>query len=631
MENELDLRTDQDNHSEEALEAQEDTGNSSRNTRDSSLNSEEDLKDKHDQESPDDQDQDDSEVDYSSLSKEELVKVVKALTTESNFGRIDAVLKEVRPLIEDVLEKEKAAALEKFKAEGGEEDDFEFHGDRLYQEYESTVKSLREKRNRYYQDLEQQKNENLFKKNQVLDKLRSLADAEDTTESSFNQFKELQREWKSIGPVPNVHSRTLWANYSALVDLYYDQRSIYFELKELDRKKNLEYKVELCEKAEKLLEVESIKVAVKELNELHHEFRHTGPVPREEKDNVWARFKAASDAVYAKRDEYMASLQEVLKKNLVEKKALVEQVKTFADFSTDRIKEWNQKTKEIIDLQKKWEAVGAVPRSQTREVNKSFWSSFKAFFSNKNGFFKKLDGEREKNLEAKKQLIAKANEIKESTDWEKTSNEMKKLQQEWKETGPIPDKVREKIFAEFKAACDYFFDKRREQFGKQDAEQEENLAKKKQVCDELEKLAAEKAGTADQLYDLIDQFNDIGFVPRKAMKSIKSRFDKAVGNLVAAIPGATDEERARIEMEVQLRGLKGDPHGDRKIHHKEQSIQKQIHKAENDIAVLQNNIEFFGRSKNAEKMKSEFTEKLEAATGELKALKKQLKMLKTVS
>lgn len=621
----MDLRTDQNNNSEDTTKEPIAAENLSRKGRDSSLIFEEELQEDDQVEEQDEE----GHVDYSRLSKEELANVIVGLSNENNFNRIDAIVNEVRPLFNEIRKKEKAIALEKFIAEGGAKDDFDYKGDKIDHDFDAATKQLRSKKHKYYKDLEQQQHENLNRKNAVLEKFRSLADGEDNA-NNFEVFKEIQREWKSIGPVPKAHTRTLWANYSALLDLYYDQRSIYFELKELDRKKNLEYKIELCERAEKLLEVKSIKVAVKELNELHSEFKHTGPVVREEKENIWTRFKAASDAVYTKRDEHMVVLHAGLKQNYEEKKKLIETLNEFVQFDSDRIKEWNQKTKDILVLQKQWEAIGAVPRSHTKEINRLFWSGFKGFFNTKNSFFKKLDGEREKNLELKQELVKKADSLKESTDWENTTNELKRLQVAWKEIGPVPEKQREKIFQEFKAACDAFFEKRREQFGKEDQEQADNLALKKEICDSLEKQASDKSGSQEALFDFMGKFNEVGFVPRKAIKSIKSRFDKAVEAYIGSIPDLADSDRERLKMEVQLTGLRNEPNGERKIYHKEHAIKTQINKAESDIAILQNNLEFFGRSKNAEKLKGEFTEKLEAAAGHLKDLKKQLKLLKTV-
>jgi hypothetical protein len=422
----------------------------------------------------------------------------------------------------------------------------------------------------------------------------------------------------------------LWANYHALTDRFYDNQSIYFELKELDRRKNLEAKLELCVRAEALINVELIKDAIRELNELHHEFKHLGPVPKEDKESVWQRFKAASDAVYAKRDSYMSTLNQELHANLDAKIVLSEEVQAFVEFQSDRIKEWNQKTKEILDVQKRWETIGGLPRAKAKDVNKKFWSAFKAFFNNKNIFFKKLDEEREQNLQLKADLVKKAVELKESSDWEKTSNELKSLQQQWKDIGPVPEKQRERIFKEFKEACYHFFEQRRSQHGKIDGEQQENMKQKEEICAQLEAHAEGGTATEDMLQELQQQFSEIGFVPRKDISAIRNRYHNAVEKYIAAIPGITDDQKNRIALENQLNDLRNDPMADRKIQQKEQMIRKKISKIENDLAVWRNNLEFFGRSKNADKFKDEFNDKISDAAGHLKQLKEQLKILRTV-
>jgi hypothetical protein len=329
------------------------------------------------------------------------------------------------------------------------------------------------------------------------------------------------------------------------------------------------------------------------------------------------------------RDAYLAGLQHELQKNLDEKLRLSEELKLFASFQTDRIKEWNQKTQEILEIQKKWEARGAVPRTQAKDINKKFWSAFKAFFANKNIFFKKLDEERDKNLEAKNDLIKRALALQDSSDWNKTANDLKELQRLWKETGPVPEKYREKLFQEFKQACDHFFDQRRGQFEKSDREQDGNLAAKEALCTELEQMAELKSGSLEKLAQIRNQFNALGFVPKKAITSIKVRFNHAVEKYLGSLDVSADE-RERALLEVQLGSLKDDPDAERKLYNKEQAIRKKISKAENDLAVLQNNLEFFGRSKNAEKLKEEFNAKIAIAAEEVKALKSQLKLLRSV-
>lgn len=573
--------------------------------------------------------EDHHEVDYSGFTKSELVSAVKELAKEDNFKKVDLALKDIKPLFDEMRAAERKEALDKFKADGGIEEDFEFRLDELDHAFDATTKLIRDRRNEYFRNLENRKNENLRKKNEILESLRTLIDGEDSAHS-FQTFKELQQSWKQVGPVPPAHIKTLWANYNALIDRFYDHRNIYFELKELDRKKNLEAKHELCVRAEQLTAKEKIKDAVKELNELHNEFKHIGPVPKDDQEAVWQRFKAASDAVYAKRDEFVAGLQTELKANFEAKSSIAEEAQTFQQFTTDRIKDWNQKTQEILALQKRWDAVGGTPRAKSKELNKKFWSAFKQFFHNKNQFFKKLDEERDKNLKAKQNLVARALELKASDDWNKTSQELKQLQLQWKDIGPVPEKQRDKIFKEFKEACDFFFNQRRGSQVKAGQEQEVNLKQKETIIDEL--ISATVAGntSVEQLDGLQAKFNQIGFVPKNAIASVKQRFTDAVAKYVNSISGLSAADREQTLLQSQLSGLKNDPQADRKLYNKGQTLRKQIQKAENDLSTLRNNLEFFGRSKNAEKLKEEFNGKIEEANQNLIQLKKQLKMLKSV-
>jgi len=575
-------------------------------------------------------DEEHKQIDYSHYTKKELADLIKELAKESNFKKVDNIIREIKPLFDDFREKEKSEALQRFITSGGAEEDFDYKNDELDNIFDANLKLIRDRKAQFFKSQEDNKLDNLQKKQELIEKLRVLVDAPDNN-NQFETFKQVQKEWKSIGAVPGIHARTLWANYHALTDRFYDNQSIYFELKELDRKRNLEAKLELCARAERLAQVEIIKDAIRELNELHHEFKHTGPVPAEDKENVWQRFKAASDAVYARRDQYLHTLQQELQTNFDQKSKLTEEVMAFATYHSDRIKEWNEKTKEILDMQKRWETFGGLPRAKAKEINRKFWSAFKAFFNNKNLFFRKLDEERERNLNLKNELIKRAIELKENSDWDKTSNELKDLQMKWKDIGPVPEKYREKIFKEFKEACDHFFEQKRNHHGKVENEQIENLKQKQAICDELEKHIQEQTATAELLEELQEKFNAIGFVPKKDITTIRSRFTQAIEKFVQALPGMSDDEKSRVLLETQLHDLRNDPMGDRKIHAREQTIRKKINKVEEDIALWRNNLEFFGRSKNADKYKEEFNEKIRVAGEQLKQLKDQLKMLRTVS
>ena len=583
----------------------------------------------HDEENAEDHAEEVESVDYSTYSKLDFATLLKNLTQENDIRKADKVQREIKIFLDDIRDKERHEALKAFMEQGGTREDFSFKGDAYDLLIDGSIKLLRDRKTKHAREVEAQRNENLAKKNAILDSLRLLVDADETAEN-FNKFKQLQIEWKQVGGVPPSEMKTLWANYHALVDRYYDHRNIYFELKELDRKKNLEAKLEVCARAEKLSEIKSISEAVKELNELHNEFKHIGPVPLEDKEQLWQRFKAASDAVYGRRDSHVKELNQKLAGNLESKNQLVQAMQELASFKSDRIKEWNSKTQEVLELQKKWGEGGPVARAKSKDINKQFWSAFKSFFHTKSAFFKKLDDERQGNLNKKRELIQRALDLRNSEDNAKAINEVIGLQKAWKEIGPVQDKLREKIFAEFKEACDYFFNQRRDSFEKADKEQDDNLAKKNAICTTLEGLIASGAAAdGNQLKDLVNQFNAIGFVPKKAITASRERFNKLVNDYIFK-SGLTEEQKEKLNVEVSLLSLKNDPDAAQKIYAKEQMLRKRISKAENDIAVLRNNLEFFGRSKNAEKMKEEFNTKIAEADTEIKQLKAQLKVLRSV-
>lgn len=565
--------------------------------------------------------------DIANFTKKELVDHLKELVRTNDFSKSEATIRELRNKFEDIHHQEKTEALKRFLEQGGVLDDFEYRLDVLDIAFEASFKLLRNKRVEHFRGQEHERNENLRKKNDLLDLLRNLVDGEDN-KHSFDKFKAIQKEWKEIGQVPVAKLRPLWASYHALVDRFYDNREIYFELKELDRRKNLEAKLQLCEQAEKLADVERINVAIRELHALHEDYKHIGPVAREEKDAVWERFKKASDAVYERRDTVVANLQAVLAKNLAQKEEIISQITVLAGFQSDRIKEWNQKTLEVLTIQKAWESIGAVPRSRSRDVNKKFWSGFKLFFSGKSKFFGKLDEVRTENLEKMQELVKQAEALKDQQDWEKTSNGLKALQAKWKEIGPAPERLREKVYKEFKAACDFFFDHRRQKFEEADKEQADNLTRKETLCVELEGLIAKKDGSLERLREIQRNFQTIGFVPHGVAGTLKSKFTTLFQQAMSSLEQVSQGEKDQVMLEIQLENLKTDPDAGFKLQQREQGLRKRIKKEEGDLAILKNNLEFFGRSKNADKMRAEFGAKITAGEEEIASLKKQLKQLR---
>lgn len=563
-------------------------------------------------------------LDYSGYSKTQLVQAIESQLKNTDMSEIGKILKEIKPAFDDIHEHEKEEAFQRYLEEGGDKDGFEYKGDELDSRFLEAYNKLRDQRHHFYNDLEKQKDQNLAKKQAVLEKLREIVDSDETV-ASMKELKDIQDEWKATGPVAPQHLKSLWANYNALIDRFYDKRSIYFELKELDRKKNLEAKLELCEKAEKL-EGEDIKEAIKQLNELHEEFKHIGPVPKEDQEAVWKRFKTASDAVYARRKEYYESLKEDLKMNQMAKESLAEKVQMFVSFDSEKISDWNHKTKEILELQKQWEAIGGLPRETAKKINKQFWSAFKTFFNHKGQFFKKIEKARQENLKLKEELVAQAEALKDSEDFAQTAEKLKELQRNWKDIGPVPEKFRNEIYNKFKAACDHFFNRKRQGENSQEKDYVENLKKKEALCEEIEKMTADNAVDLDKLDDILEEWGKIGFVPKHDIKRIQERYLDAISG--AAEKTDLDEEaQQRLRYMAQFSKLKSGPNAQKIIQKKENSLRRQIAKLENDIDLWKNNLNFFAESKTADKLKQEFNEKIDKATEELHDLEEQLRAI----
>jgi hypothetical protein len=570
--------------------------------------------------------EEDAHIDYSNYTKKQLLSSFKELLSSDGFLKNDAPLLEIKSHFEEIFNHEKEEALNAFVTNGGNADDFEYRPTDEDKAMFVVFNDYRERKSVFFKEQERQKEKNFFAKNQILDKLRELVDGEETTHS-INTIKQIQDEWKKIGPVPGSQNRNLWASYNALMDRFYDNRSIYFELKELDRKKNLEHKLEICEKAEALFGVEDLKEAIKSLNDLHEEFKHIGPVPRDEQENLWNRFKTASDAVYSRRKEFYDNQKGTLVENLAKKEVLIQKLETFKDFKASKIKDWNIKTKEVLALQKEWEAIGPVPRENGKEINKQFWGFFKQFFQNKNHFFKELDEIRLVNKVKAEELIEKATALQESTDWQQTASQMISLQQEWKKIGPTPEKVRDELYKRFKTACDTFFENRRNSTKQVNREFDENLKSKEALC---EKIIEESKGTGlseAALEALISQFNAIGFVPRKNMKEILAKFNEAVDTYVKKM-GIDGGDKEEFLFRLNLNKLQTDPNSNRVLNKKEHGIRKQISDLENNITLWRNNLEFFAASKTADKLKDQFDEKIQKAEREVEKLKKKLTIIR---
>ncbi len=567
-------------------------------------------------------------IDFSKYSKSDLLNLLQNIKVEEGLGKAQNLSRNIKLHYDNILESEKSTALSSFIESGGSAEDFEYKKDETSLKIEKGLDQIREKINQINSQNEREKEVNLVQKNVILDKIRSLISLEETT-TSINTLKELQAEWKKIGPVPAAYNQELWANYNALIDRFYNNRSIYFELKELDRKKNLEAKVELVEKAEKLIDLDSPTQSIKELKTLHEEFKHIGPVPKEEQEALWNRFKIASDRVYEKRNQQFEKIKQEQEVNYHKKLELVTRLEEFSQFTSERIDDWKSKTSEVLALQEEWKKVGLVPLEKSKEVSKKFWTACKSYFQNKDAFFKTLEQKKEQNLQLKLELIVQAEQLKDSTDYASTANTLKELQKMWDSIGPVPIKQKEVIFKRFKEACDVFFKHKREHAAETEKQYVENLHKKEHICEEIDKLSKEKNKDTELLKSLQSEWKSIGFVPRNEMKNIQEKYNNAIQNYIQSLDGSVPgSSKENFKLSLEISALRNSPDSGRKIHKKENEVYKKINTLKSEIDRYRTNIDFFARSKNADLLKKDIEEKIAAATKEIKELEEQLKIIR---
>lgn len=565
--------------------------------------------------------------DFTQFPKEKLVAHIAELQKETDLKQMANSLRNLKARFDELFEESKALALNVFlKEEGAEVADFFYNGDEIDQKFESIYHDLNKRKNEHYAQIQDQREVNLKKKNLILDQLRDIIN--NNFDINIKVVKGLQQSWQDIGPVPGNQHKLLWANYNALLDRFYDSRSIYFELKDLDRKKNLMAKKELCEKAEKLSSKQSSNTTIKELNELHEEYKKVGPVPRDEQENLWQRFKQASDKVYEKRKEFIESFKSVLLENFEKKKEIISVVKKYEDFDSEKITDWNKAANLLMNFQKDWEAIGEMPREKSKETNKLFWGVYKKFFSKKRAFIQVFESKKVANLISKRNLIEQAQSLVDSEeDSDKISEGLKLLQQNWREIGHVPNKYGNKIYDQFKGICDAFFDEKRSGYKVQNEVFEENLNKKKAVIEQLGALAKSSKIGFDEIFNLVDAYMAIGFVPRNDIKKINGLYDETIKSLITA-EGISEGERNEIKIQLEISKLKKRPQSHLKLNQKEGQIKKKISSLENDINIWKTNIDFFASSKNADKLKLEFYQKIESAEKEVIALKEQLLILR---
>ena len=413
-------------------------------------------------------------------------------------------------------------APEDFKFESAEEE-----------EYKSAMNIIKEKRAEQQQKEEQAREENALRKEALLERLQAMIDSADVEQASYNDFKALQQEWKNIGEVPATKVSDLWKRYQTLTERFYDILKLNIEFREYDFKKNLEAKTRLCEAAERLAEEEDVISAFHQLQKLHQEFREIGPVARELREEVWTRFKEASTVVNKRHQQHFEELKQRENDNLEKKTALCEKVESIDVATLETYAQWNDKTQEVIALQEEWKTIGYAPQKMNNKIFERFRAACDAFFQRKAEFYKGMKDNLATNLEKKIALCEKAEALQDSTEWKATADKLTALQREWKSIGAVPKKQSDAIWKRFNAACDAFFEKRKAATSSQRTEEQENLAKKRAIIEQLSAINPEATTSEDQakMHDLIKEWNSIGHVPFREKDKIYKQYKALIDAL----------------------------------------------------------------------------------------------------
>ena len=497
------------------------------------------------------------------------------------------------------------------------------------QKFKTLFAEYRQKRNEYLAQIETEKEENYQKKLQIIEELKELINSNETLNHTFTAFRDLQQRWKEIGLVPQSVVKDLWETYNLHVENFYNFIKINKELRDLDLKKNYEAKIQLCEEAEALVLEPSVITAFHRLQKLHEQWREIGPVANEYKDQLWDRFREASSKINKRHQEYFDALKEEQKKNLDLKTELCVKAEELVTAPPVSRKEWNKASEQLIEIQKVWKTIGFAPKKDNTKIYERFRNACDRFFENKRNFYLQIKAEMETNLQLKNEICALAESMQDSEEWKKTTDELIALQKRWKEIGPVARRHSDAVWKRFRAACDHFFERKAAHFSTIDTQYEENLKQKQALLEELKAFVEREDMTNDgfeTLKEMQRRWSEIGFVPIKQKDAIQSEYRKVVDAAFAKLRG-NEKERHLERFKGKLQSLTSEGNNDRRIRHERDRLYNKMKQLEADIALLENNIGFFSKSKNAESMIRDVNEKIAKAKQEMETIIEKINLI----
>lgn len=556
-------------------------------------------------------------------SKTELVELFAQLLETKPVQSLRGDAEAIKIAFYKLRRSEVDAQRKEFLDAGGKEEEFSPSIDGA----EVTLKELfaryRKMRDEFVAGLEQAKEENLKVKLAIIDELKELVNSDETLNHTFTKFRELQQRWKETGPVSQANVKDTWETYNLHVENFYNFIKINKELRDLDLKKNYEAKIALCEQAEALVMEQSVVSAFRKLQKLHDEWRETGPVANEFKEPLWERFKQASSRVNKAHQEYFESLKGEQQKNLEMKTELCVKAEELSEQMLTSRKEWNKANDRLLEIQKVWKTIGFAPKKDNTRIYERFRNACDRFFAMKRDYYAQIKAEMDHNLQLKNEICEAAESIKDSEDWKKTADELIALQKRWKEIGTVSRRHSDAVWKRFRAACDYFFERKAAHFSSIDNEQERNLQAKRELLEQM-KACDVKEGGYEAIKSFQRKWNEIGYVPIKQKDALQKQYKEVVDAMFATLRGS-EHDRSMDRFRSKLSSMKAS--GDKRLRSERERLYNKVKQLEADIALLENNIGFFAHSKNAESMINDVRVKIEKAKAEMAETIEKVKMI----
>ena len=519
------------------------------------------------------------------------------------------------------------AAKKTFVENGGSEEEFIAQPSGVEEEFKSLMAAIKEKRSALAAEIEKQKEENLQVKLSIIEELKELVESPDDANKSYNEFKKLQQQWNEVKLVPQAKVNELWKNYQLHVEKFYDILKLNNEFREYDFKKNLEIKTHLCEAAEKLADEQDVVSAFHQLQKLHQEFRDTGPVAKELRDEIWNRFKAASTAVNRRHQQHFEALKETEQHNLDQKTVICEIVEAIEFDQLKTFAAWETKTQEVIALQNKWKTIGFAPQKMNVKIFERFRKACDEFFKKKGEFFKLLKEGMNANLEKKKALCEKAESLKDSTEWKETAEILTKLQKEWKTIGPVSKKYSDAVWKRFITACDYFFEQKGKATSSQRSVEQENLEKKKAIIARL--TAIDETTDADEaskeVRELMKEWNGIGHVPFKEKDRLYKQYHGLIDQLFDRFNISASNKKLS-NFKSSIGNIQSG--GSQSLYREREKLVRTYENMKNELQTYENNLGFLTTSsKKGNSLLTEINRKVEKLKSDLELVLQKIKVI----